>query len=83
MPPGVPAVPAAQQAHYQQWVAWSATQHFGGSQPAQDSANPAQLNRVDRYTVTNWSKPYPGDPTILAPDDVPGATGRSADTETR
>jgi len=72
-PPGVPAVPAAQQAHYQQWVAWSATQHFGGSHPAQDTANPAQLNRLDWYTVTNWSKPYPGDPTIFAPAEVPGA----------
>ncbi len=81
-PTAVPAVPAAQQARYQQWVAWSATQHFGGSHPAQDTANPAQPNRLDWYTVTNWSKPYPGDPTIFAPAEVPGAdrpNGRSAD----
>ena len=72
-PPGVPAVPAAEQPTYQQWLAWSDQQHFGGSRPTQDSANPQQLNRLDWYTVTNWSQPYPGDPAIFAPADVPGA----------
>ncbi|MGI8750789.1 MAG: hypothetical protein ACR2MN_00430 [Acidimicrobiales bacterium] len=52
---------------------WSTQQHFGGAQPTQDGANPEQLNRLDWYTVTNWSKPYPGDPAIFAPAAVPGA----------
>lgn len=73
LPPGVPPVPVAERAKYEQWLAWSANQHFGGSTPTQDTANPQQLNRVDWYTVTNWSKPYPGDSAILAPADVPGA----------
>ena len=67
------AVPASEQGIYQQWEAWSAQQHFGGAQPTQDSANPEQLNRLDWYTVTNWSKPYPGDSAIFAPAAVPGA----------
>jgi YVTN family beta-propeller protein len=65
-------VPAGLTPIYQQWVAWSADQHFGGSAPAPDMANPAQLNRLDWYTAHNWSVPYPGDVAILAPDQVPG-----------
>ena len=70
-----PKVPAALQGTYQQWVAWSADQHFGGSAPAPDVANPAQLNRLDWYTSHGWTTPYPGDPAILAPDQVPGGSG--------
>lgn len=33
---------------------------------------PAQLNRYGFYAATNWSKPYPRDKKILAPDEVPG-----------
>ena len=40
------------------------------------ATNPAQLNRLDWYTNHGWTVPYPGDATILAPDQVPGgATG--------
>jgi len=38
----------------------------------EDSINPAQLNRLDYYTATAWTKPYPGDSSILTPDQVPG-----------
>lgn len=37
-----------------------------------DSINPAQMNRYDWYSGTNFTKPYPGDAKILAPDEVPG-----------
>jgi hypothetical protein len=37
-----------------------------------DSVNPEQMNRYDWYTSTGWTKPYPGDKTILAPGQVPG-----------
>jgi YVTN family beta-propeller protein len=66
-------VPAGMTTLYQQWVTWSANQHFGGSAPAPDVANPAQLNRLDWYAAHGWTVPYPGDPAILAPDQVPGA----------
>ena len=65
-------VPPSERRIYRQWVAWSALQHFGGSQPAPDMANPAQLNRLDWYSATRWTKPYPGDKAILAPARVPG-----------
>ncbi len=67
-------VPASLRTLYQQWQTWSTEQHFGGSQPAPDVANPAQLNRLDWYTAHGWTVPYPGDATILAPDQVPGGT---------
>ena len=67
-------VPASMRPLYQQWQAWSTEQHFGGSAPAPDVANPAQLNRLDWYTSHAWTVPYPGDATILAPDQVPGGT---------
>ncbi len=65
----VPAVPAAYKAIDQQWVTWSGKQNF----TTQDMVNPEQLNRLNWYTVTNWSKPYPGDAKIFAPTQVPGA----------
>ncbi len=65
------AVPAAEQGVYQEWVAWSAHKHFTGRGAQEDAANPAQLNRLDWYTATRWTRPYPGDLRILAPNQVP------------
>ena len=45
----------------------------------EDAANPAQLNRLDWYTATGWSKPYPGDKAILGPYQVPGWDRPAAD----
>jgi YVTN family beta-propeller protein len=73
--PAAPAaigVPAAEQAIYEQWVAWSRTGRFNGTHPIQDWANPEQLNRLDWYSAHGWKIPYPGDKAILAPDQVPG-----------
>lgn len=55
-----------------QWQVWSQHQAFGGAKSAEDQSNPAQLNRLDWYSATNWTKPYPGDKTILGPYQVPG-----------
>jgi hypothetical protein len=33
------------------------------------------------YQSTGWTKPYPGDAKIYAPNDVPGAFLPSADNE--
>jgi hypothetical protein len=65
-------IPSWMMGLYQQWAAWSTHQHFGGAKPDEDQANPAMLNRLDRYSATGWVKPYPGDTKILAPDQVPG-----------
>ena len=68
------SVPAAETAVEQQWVAWSLSpaQHLTGSSSEEDEANPAQLNRLDWYSAHGWRLPYPGDPKIYAPDQVPG-----------
>ena len=73
--PAAPAVPAAEQAVASQWTTWyrtEATPKLTGANAVPDATNPAQLNRYDWYTATNWSKPYPGDAKILAPNQVPG-----------
>ncbi|MDQ6730541.1 MAG: hypothetical protein M3022_09600 [Actinomycetota bacterium] len=63
-------------------VAWSRHQHFSGRGAGQDSANPAQLNRLDWYSATGWKRVYPGDLKILAPDQVPGRHRSSLDIGT-
>ncbi|MDX6258087.1 MAG: hypothetical protein QOJ11_4421 [Frankiales bacterium] len=67
-----PAVPAAAKDIAAQWQGWSAHQQFGGGKPLADASNPAMLNRLDWYTATGWTKPYPGDKAILGPYQVPG-----------
>ncbi len=66
------ATPAPVAAVARRWVQWSAHQRFTGPRAVEDAANPAQLNRIDWYAATSWTRPYPGDKTILAPDEVPG-----------
>ena len=68
----VQQVPAAEETIAALWQGWSAHQTFGGAKPEADAANPAMLNRLDWYTATNWTKPYPGDTAILSPYEVPG-----------
>ena len=68
----VAAVPQAQAKTAAQWAVWSTHQNFGGPTPQQDAANPQLLNRLDYYTASGWTKPYPGDATILGPYQVPG-----------
>ena len=37
------------------------------------------MNRYDWYVNSNFTKPYPGDSTIYAPNQVPGVYVASAD----
>jgi hypothetical protein len=67
-----PVIPAAAQSVYQQWVAWSDDQFAHGAVSKEDGVNPAQLNRLTWYASTGWLRPYPGDSTVLGPDQVPG-----------
>jgi hypothetical protein len=43
-----------------------------GKGAIQEWANPAQLNRLDRYSAHHGRVPYPGDKAILPPSQVPG-----------
>jgi YVTN family beta-propeller protein len=69
------AVPATEQSVADAWATWHKTvaePALTGPHAVADSVNPEQMNRYDWYTATGWTKPYPGDKTILAPDQVPG-----------
>ncbi len=78
---GTATVPAALRAVYGQWMSWSAQQHFTGTTAQPDYANPEQASRLTWYQAHQWSKPYPGDQRILAPNQVPGRYLPAADTE--
>lgn len=67
------AVPASQRKVAKAWEQWGNEQHFTGNGAVPDYAHPAQLNRYTWYQTHDWKKPYPGDTTIYAPADVPGA----------
>jgi len=70
--PAQAGVPRPEWKVYGQWVVWSRAGRFNGRWAVQDWANPAQLNRLDWYSAHDWKVPYPGDKTILPPDQVPG-----------
>jgi YVTN family beta-propeller protein len=74
-----PAVPASEKAVAAKWEAWREKQAFNSSNPVPDSASPELMNRFTWYQAHNWAAPYPGDPQIYAPSQVPGAYIPSAD----
>ena len=74
-------VPADQQAMAAQWEAWKAQQRTTGPNAKADFANPAQMNHFDWYEAHDWTKPYPGEAKIYAPNDVPGATIPSSEND--
>lgn len=76
-----PQVPAAMADMAAQWQKWLSKQHTQGNGAKADFANPEQMNRFTWYDAHNWSTPYPGDPQIYAPDDVPGANIPSSDSD--
>ncbi|GAB3587273.1 bifunctional YncE family protein/alkaline phosphatase family protein [Calidifontibacter terrae] len=76
-----PAIPAAAQSNAAQWEQWRQQQKFTGANPVPDSANPAQMNRYTWYQAHNWTIPYPGDPKLYAPTQVPGAFVPNPDNE--
>ncbi|MFF2614424.1 alkaline phosphatase family protein [Kitasatospora sp. NPDC058046] len=71
--PVTTAPPAAQQPVVDRWEAWKSHQRLTGPNAVADHANPAQMEHLVWYQTHNWTAPYPGESTILAPDDVPGA----------
>ena len=74
-------VPAAEQATAAAWQTWLASQHTTGNGAVPDYANPEQMNRFTWYQAHGWTVPYPGDPTIYTPSQVPGGALPSADQE--
>jgi hypothetical protein len=77
-----PPAPAAEQSVAAAWATWYKTEaqpKLSGANAVPDSVNPAQLNRYDWYSATGWTRPYPGDREILAPDRVPGRNLPAAD----
>jgi YVTN family beta-propeller protein len=79
---GKPAIPAAMRAIAAQWTAWLARQHTtGGTNAVPDYANPELMNRYGWYVTSGFTKPYPGDSKIYAPNQVPGVYLPSSDSE--
>jgi YVTN family beta-propeller protein len=74
------AVPASMQPIAAQWAAWLTSQHTTGNGAVPDYADPEQMNRYSWYQAHDWTVPYPGDPQIYAPSQVPGAYIPSADS---
>ncbi|GAB2460059.1 alkaline phosphatase family protein [Jatrophihabitans fulvus] len=67
------AVPSDKRGLAAQWQAWRSHQRFTGNYAVPDYANPEQMNRYTWYQTHDWTKPYPGDTTVYAPSQVPGA----------
>ncbi|SNX55670.1 YVTN family beta-propeller protein [Streptomyces sp. TLI_55] len=71
--PTTTAVPQAAQTVAAQWKAWASHQRLTGPNAVPDYANPEQMNRYTWYQTHNFTKPYPGDKKVYAPNAVPGA----------
>ena len=63
-----------------QWAQWLTKQRTTGPNAVPDFANPEQMNRYTWYVTHDWKVPYPGDPTIYAPAQVPGGYIPNSDT---
>ena len=66
-------VPADKRQVAAQWQSWRSHQRLTGPNATADYANPAQMNHFTWYQTNGWTKPYPGESKIYAPDQVPGA----------
>ncbi|MFF5535900.1 alkaline phosphatase family protein [Streptomyces cinerochromogenes] len=66
-------VPADRKSLAAEWDTWKSMQHLTGPHAVPDYANPAQMNHLTWYQTHNWTRPYPGEKKIYAPNDVPGA----------
>ncbi|MEV7071228.1 bifunctional YncE family protein/alkaline phosphatase family protein [Streptomyces sp. NPDC093990] len=75
------AVPRAQQGLAAQWRTWASHQRLTGPHAVPDYANAEQMNRYTWYQTHDWTKPYPGDRKVFAPNDVPGAYLPSAESD--
>ncbi|WP_329318201.1 alkaline phosphatase family protein [Streptomyces sp. NBC_01262] len=79
--PTTVTVPAAEKKVAARWKTWASHQRLTGPNAVPDYANPAQMNRYTWYQTHNWTKPYPGESEIYAPDDVPGAYLPSSESD--
>ncbi|KQW13675.1 bifunctional YncE family protein/alkaline phosphatase family protein [Streptomyces sp. Root369] len=75
------AVPQAEQKLAAQWKTWASHQRLTGAHAVPDYANAEQMNRYTWYQTHAWTKPYPGDSKVYAPNDVPGAYLPSAESD--
>ncbi|QGN57041.1 bifunctional YncE family protein/alkaline phosphatase family protein [Nostocoides sp. HKS02] len=66
-------VPSSEKAVAAQWETWRKKQGFNSANPSPDTASPELMNRFTWYQAQDWSRPYPGDPKIYTPSQVPGA----------
>ncbi|HEY8986583.1 MAG TPA: bifunctional YncE family protein/alkaline phosphatase family protein, partial [Streptomyces sp.] len=71
--PTAVTVPPARRKLADQWKSWAAHQRLTGPNAVPDYANPVQMNRYTWYQTHAWTKPYPGDGKLYAPQEVPGA----------
>ncbi|OIV35305.1 phosphoesterase [Mangrovactinospora gilvigrisea] len=71
--PATTAVPTAEKTVAAQWATWKSHQRLTGPNAVPDYANPQQMNHLTWYERYNWTKPYPGETKIYAPNAVPGA----------
>ncbi|WP_431948692.1 alkaline phosphatase family protein [Actinacidiphila sp. bgisy167] len=74
-------VPAGQRTLAAKWEDWRSKQRLTGPDARPDFANPAQMNHFTWYQTHGWTKPYPGEEQLFAPDDVPGAYIPSAEND--
>ncbi|TCN42153.1 YVTN family beta-propeller protein [Kribbella orskensis] len=74
-------VPADQQDVAAKWDSWKSQQRLTGPDARADFANPAQMNHLSWYEAHDWTKPYPGEDMIVAPENVPGALIPSAEND--
>ncbi|HEX6360273.1 hypothetical protein [Actinophytocola sp.] len=56
-----------------QWQEWQSHQRLTGPNATADYVNPAQMNHFTWYQTHGWTRPYPGEGKVYAPDQVPGA----------
>ena len=73
------AVPASEKSVAAKWDAWRQKQGFNSVNPSPDTASPELMNRFTWYQSHNWAAPYPGDPKIYTPSQVPGGYIPSSD----
>ncbi|NUP36298.1 MAG: phosphoesterase [Streptomyces sp.] len=79
--PTTTAVPQTAQTVAAQWQAWASHQRLTGPNAVPDYANPEQMNRYTWYQTHNFTKPYPGDKKVYAPNAVPGAYLPSSESD--
>lgn len=76
-----PSVPSEYVSHSRVWEKWSTKQRLTGKWAQADYANPELFNRWTWYQTHHWDLPYPGDPKIYLPHEVPGAALPGPDVE--